>query len=441
VDRKALIVVGGLLALGAFAGLFVTIDPEPRAEVSGTRPVLVAPLEATPFAAQLAALDARIEARRRAAEAEGGSWIHQEFLAVDWVERARLTGDFVDYRHADDALDAAFARAPVGGGPWLARASLDYTLHRLDRVGASLDAAERAAVILPDDQRAIRALRADVAFHRGEYAAALALYEAQLEDARDVAALVAMAQYRWKTGSFDEAEVLLDEAGAASAREGGGIRAWVHLVRATMERERGRLGAAREHVRRGLAAVPGNPMLEAALADLDLREGRLIEARDAYEALVLRSADPAHMDQLARIARARGEEEEFAMWRDRARAIHEERLGTLPVAAYGHAVEHFLELEDDPARAVELAELDRTLRPGGEAQTHLAQAYLRTGRVEDARAIVELCSATPWSTAASHATAALVFEAAGEAERAARERAAAEAIAPGSSDDLEWLRQ
>jgi Tfp pilus assembly protein PilF len=88
---------------------------------------------------------------------------------------------------------------------------------------------------------------------------------------------------------------------------------------------------------------------------------------------------------------------------------------------------------------VHIAEVNVHARPGGEAQTKLAQAYARVGRLADARRVIDATLATAWDTAELHATASIVLAAQGETERAGTERARALAIDPHSIDTLQWL--
>ena len=67
-----------------------------------------------------------------------------------------------------------------------------------------------------------------------------------------------------------------------------------------------------------------------------------------------------------------------------ARKIYEAQLLRFPEAAHDHALGHFLEFGDDPARTVMLAEANHRTRPNAEAKISLARAYLSAGRQGDA---------------------------------------------------------
>jgi Tfp pilus assembly protein PilF len=96
-------------------------------------------------------------------------------------------------------------------------------------------------------------------------------------------------------------------------------------------------------------------------------------------------------------------------------------------------------MDPEPARAVAIAEKNRTIRPDGEARTRLAQAYLRAGRSADARAEIDKVIATSWSSGETWATAALVFGACGDAAASTEASAKAKAIDPFASESVAWL--
>ena len=80
------------------------------------------------------------------------------------------------------------------------------------------------------------------------------------------------------------------------------------------------------------------------------------------------------------------------------------------------------------------------MRPNGEARTRLAQAYLRAGRIGDAKHEIETVLASRWKSGDACATAALVFEAAHDTSAAQSAEAKARAWSPPAIDGLTWLR-
>lgn len=385
-----------------------------------------------PASPELAELDARLQAQERDAERGRGNWLAWEMVALGYMNRAKLSADYDDYARADRALEHAFQNASPGVGPFLTRARFNHTVHRLQRVGADLDALQHA-VLRPDERAAIAHLRADVAFHSGRYDEARRLFEENLARERDVTALVGMAQLLWKTGDFAGAERLVDEASTAADRGDVALRAWVRLVRGTMEIDRGRWDAALAAFRDGLRLQPSSWVFQEHVAEVLMFQGHLEESRLMYVDLVERTGDPEFMNALGEIYERQGNAGESRRWVERAREGYARRLRVLPEATAGHAIEFFL--AHDPARAVAVAELNRDARPGGEAQVKLAEAYLGVGRDADARRVVEAVLATPWNTADLHAVAARAFERTGAPARAAEERRRALALSPHALDD------
>ncbi len=378
-------------------------------------------------------LDQRVEAALRATQQRDDDWLPWQVLANRYSDRARATGDWNDYKRAQDAFERAFAIAPAGAGPHAGRAALNYAMHRLPQVLPDLDAIEHYAMIYPHQRRLVASLRAEVAYHQGRYDDARTMYEANLADERSSENLAAWAQLQWKTNHFDEAVRALDEADAnvrSSATE-----SWLCLVRGLMELDRGRWDDALAAYRSGLGKNPGDHALEEHLAEVLVMKGDDVIALPMYEHLVEATHDPEFMDQLASIHAAHGDHEGTVRWTTRAREGWEARMEIFPEAAYGHALHHWLALERDPDRTVELAEANVAARPNGETKTLLAEAYLAADRAADARRVVEqVLTTTPWSTAELHATASRAYEATGDPAAAARERRLALAINPHAFD-------
>ncbi len=351
--------------------------------------------DSRPYAAVLAEVDGQIEAARALAEAQSDSWMRQEALAGLWMGRARLTGDLEDYGRAEAALDAAFAAAPEGAGPVMSRAQLRFALHRLDEVAADLDAYEQR-VTLDEPQRAeLLRRRANLAFQRGQYSQALAGYEASLVLHPSFAAVCDLAHYRRRTGDYDAAEALYDRAAGLYHGLSPEPVAWLALQRGLLDLDRGQPEAALGHLRDAEAAMPGWWLVEAQLAEVELRLGRAADAEARYRALVERTGNPEIMDKLAALLEAQRDEAGAAALAAEAGALYKAQLERFPEAAAGHAAGHELAF-GAPARAVALAREDAALRPNGEVRLLLAEALLAAGEVEQARAEVEAVLASEW---------------------------------------------
>lgn len=386
------------------------------------------------YAGEVAALDDSLARVRERAAGAPKDWLVRERVAGLHLERARLVGSYDDYAAAEAALAEAFAIAPAGAGPFMTRARLDFALHRNDRVDADLDAAEKAAVIDARERAAIVGLRADLDLQRGRYHAAGEGFVRAAELRRDPTAIARLAQHAWRGGGFDEADRLYAEALAAEVPPS--TRAWLHLMRGLLDLDRGRLEDALRHYREGEAALPGWWLLDEHIAEAEHRLGRVDEARALYEDIVARTENPEFMDALASIARERGEREAAAAWSARARARHVALLERFPEAAAGHALEHFLESGDDPARALALAEANHRQRPNPESARLLAEAQAAAGDLAAARRTIEDALVTPWRSADLFRSAAAIRREGGDAAGAAEALAQARAIDPTTPAEL-----
>lgn len=389
--------------------------------------------DAVRFEDELAAVDQRIAAHRARADASKG-WLVLGSLAEDYLDRARLSGDYDDYAAAEEVLASAFARAPEGAGPFMSRAQLHFTLHRLDAATADLERAAARLMLSDREQAQLAGLRADVAFQRGDAAAALAGFEAALAAGRTPTALARMALYRWKTGDFEAADALYAEALERYDGEDHQPRAWFNLLRGLLDLDRGRDREALAHYRAAEAELAGYWLVEEHIAEIQGRLGEREAAIALYESLVERTQNPEFMDALAELLAEGGDKARAEQLHQRARAAYEGLLVRFPEAAAGHAIDHFLERGDQPARALELAQKNHAIRPNPDAKVLLARAYLAAGDAAQAEATIREALAGPWDFVDLHDAAAEVFAARGLADAAADERAKARALCPSCGD-------
>ncbi|MDP3277796.1 MAG: hypothetical protein Q8Q09_21615 [Deltaproteobacteria bacterium] len=382
-------------------------------------------------ARRVAEIDAEIRSLEIIAGRRADDWMSLETVASLYLRRVSLTSDYEDYGHAEEAIERSFRRGN-GIGPFLLRAQLNYTLHRLDRVGPDLDAILRGVIVRVSTREAVAELRADVLFHSGHYPEARAAYEALVAEDRSPSRLAALAQYRWKTGDFAGADALLVAAHRAAERRSPELRAWLHLVHGLMELDRGRWPDALSHYREGLVLRPGYWLLQEHEAEILTLQGQGERTLPRYVDLIERTNNPEFMDAAAEILEARGDHAGAQRWVARARAVYDARLQRFPEAVAGHAIEHFL--AHDPTRAVSIAEANVRARPGGEAQVHLARALHAVGRHAEAKTVIDRVLASAWRTAELHATASKIFASLGLAPRATEQRARAIALNPHAMD-------
>lgn len=444
--RRALPIAFAMFLAGLVSFLVSRLDhrsPPTTTVARALGPTTTTPAPSPSTLDPIALLDLQIAGYRERAQTRPDDWMDWEFVAIYQMDRARLTGDYTDWRRADDAVTSAF-EAGHGFGPYLTRATLNSALHRIDRVEADLDAVSRGILVSPSESGAVLALRGDARFYAGRYAEARVLYEQQMANTRrGPEALGVLAQLESHTGHFDEAERLLDEAArhpSAQNASGAPVLAWVLSSRARMERDRGRLDDALAAIAAARALTPNDPHLDELAAEIQEAHGDADDALHAFRSVAARTSSPQSLDGAARILVARGDtiaaQELVAL----ARQSYEAQIALLPEAAYGHAIDHWLRLEpEDVDTMIAIAEGNAEARPYGETRVKLAMAYLLAGRIADARAVLDAVLATEWSTADLHGVNAIALERAGQDGSA--ERAVAEAIAPGAMLRLAWLDQ
>lgn len=383
------------------------------------------------FAAQLAAVDRRIAGHHKVAQNNPSSSLAWGRVAELYLTRARLSGDYDDYAKAEEMIAKGFeAGTKAGFGPFMARARLNFTLHRLDRIDADF---ERQTRLPTQDGKEVYGrdlFAANLAFQRGQYAKAEELFVSLVDRMPAMSALSGLALYRWKAAEFDEADTLYRRALEVYDGEETEPAAWIHLQLGLMDLDRGRYDEALAHYREGEALIEGYWLIEEHIAEILTLQGKSEEAKALYLAIVERTGNPEFMDALAELEQAAGHPAEADAWLAKANAKFEAQLSRFPEAAYGHALEHFLAHGDDPAKALDMARRNHALRPNADAKRMLAAALLAAGNTAEAKTVIEEALATPMRSADLHATAAAVYAAAGDAAKAEEQRAAARAINP-----------
>lgn len=388
--------------------------------------------DARNFAAELANIDTEAAAVRARAEAQPKGWMVLEKLAGLHLRRARLSGSYDDYAAAQDALKQAFERAPEGTGPVLTRASLDFTLHRLDPIEADLATYEKIPAFDVATQAHIAGIRGDVAFERGQYEPARELFDAALALDRKPPLLSKLAHWHWRAGEFDEAERLYLEAYGMMPPKALESRAWVHLQLGLMDLDRGRYDDAFAHYRDGTQILGGWWLLEEHIAEIAALKGMDAFALELYDDIIERTGKGEFLDAKAGLLARAGDQAGAQAAIERAAKVFEAELLRFPEASYGHALDHYLEF-GPPERALELATANHQLRPGVPAMISLAEARLGVNDVAGAREIIDQALATTWVSAELSWVASQIYARLGEAERAAALRAEAEVLHPGIS--------
>ncbi|KIG16870.1 hypothetical protein DB30_04032 [Enhygromyxa salina] len=331
-------------------------------------------------------------------QAKPKSWITIEILASAQATRGRLTGGLADYANADASVASAFALAPLGSGPWLTRAHIDFSLHRFALALDALDAAEQR-VIIDDPMRAsIHGLRGELSLQAGDLDLASEL--ADMAEALDPTPTTAArsAQIRWRRGDYAGAEALYLEGLSRYHGLDPSVRAWFHLQLGIMELERADHDAALVHFMDANAELSGYYLVEEHIAEVWALQGRHAESLGLYLDIIDRTGNPEFMDAVAGLHIAAGDPAEANPWIEAATQAYEAQLAAHPELAYGHALGHYIEFGPS-ARAVEIAQANLALRPNGDARAELIRAYLADHRNADALAEAQTLDTDAWRTA------------------------------------------
>jgi tetratricopeptide (TPR) repeat protein len=210
--------------------------------------------------------------RRVAEDPWGGS--DRARLAYLYLQRARETGDFDDFRRAEAAARASVdARGRRNAGGRLALASSLLAQHRF----AEARVAAEALVAAEPESPSARALLAEIQMELGDYAGARDSFGwlGRFED--DLSVAPRLARWEEVQGLTSRARVRLYAARAKAAARGDLPReqvAWFHLRVGDLELRDGRLRQAERAFREGLAAEPGDHRQYAGLARVEAARGR-----------------------------------------------------------------------------------------------------------------------------------------------------------------------
>jgi len=412
------------------------VDPAPQEPAVVISPTLLAAeapaVKSTDVDETLAKLQASTEFYQRRFD-ETGSWMDAETVVEARLARARLSGNIDDYLAAGRALDAAFAGAKPGTGPFLSSAGFNMVVHQIDRSEVSLDQYAKRIWLKDTEKAAIAGLRGDIAFHRGDLVGALAHFEDAEKIDPTTASAGRLANYFLKTGNYEKARSLYELAESRVSSTDAGKRAWAILQRGVVELEAGDLDAALALVDRANSTYSGWYLIEEHLAEITLLKGEAARAIELYKSVISRVPNGEFYAALGDAYTDSGQGELAEGAYTQARAAFERDIAKLPSAASGHAIDFYL--AHDYPRALVLARQNFVLRPGHEARTKLAQALLANGNQPEAIKVLEPTTETHWATVEFLSTAALVFDGR-DAERAAEYRKRAEGIDPASVSGL-----
>ncbi len=214
-------------------------------------------------------------------------------LAALYLQRARETGDFEDYRRAEClARRSLELRVAHNENTYVMLASALLAQHRFVEAYAAARALNARAPGVPGHQ----ALLGEIALELGRYREARALFDSLWPARYELAVAPRLARWAELTGRTDLARRLLDRA-LADAKRRPDLPpeqvAWFHLRVGDLALRHGRLAEAGYAFRAGLIVVPGDYRLLAAEARLAADRGRWRDAIDYGDEAIATLPDPA----------------------------------------------------------------------------------------------------------------------------------------------------
>lgn len=425
--RKWALVLGApLLAVLILTGGEALVGDGPERGAVAAQP-LASGYGPSTYAEALARANRAVDLGLERVANDEAQWLRHESLARGLFLRSRLNGDFSDLAAAVDAVHSALDLAPTSSGPFLSWATIGMSSHRLADTEAALARLDKVAVspTLPE-QSEIAALRGDLAFYRGDMGRAEGAYLRSIRLEESSGASIRMARLAKARADYDEADRWLIRSIASGGAPTPQMVAQVAMHRGGIELARGDHDAARKHFQTADSQWRGYWLAEAHLAQARALDGDLTGAITQLRALARKSNSPEIMDALAMYLRADGKYPESDKWISLSRGLWRERLARLPEAAIGHALEHELAF-GDPGRAVDLAKQNLAIRPYGEADLLMAQAFKKAGDFKRARLHINRAKAKGWVSAPLYAVESEVLSVLGKIDQAnaARDRALA----------------
>ena len=371
-----------------------------------------APVPPSDYDVDLARLERRI--------ADGGA-----ASALLLVERAALTGDPHHARTAAVALDEALARFGPAPALLLARADLDLRQHRLPEARRILDQLEPFA-----GRAAVETLRADIVLQEGRYQEAGRAFTAILDRQRSWETLARLGHLESLRGDAAAADRLFAEAEDELTAKQMRALAWLELQRGRLDLDHGRAGEAEAHYRRAARVYSGYWLVEEHQAELLAVQGRFEEAAALYERLAARTPKPELQQALGDLYAFMGLPERAAPWHERALTAYLDSARRGEVQYLHHLADFYADVRGDGAEALRWARRDLELRRTVPALQGVAWALYRSGRLGEARRVMEEALAPGLEDAHLFSRAAVVLMADGREEEGDRLMARAETLNP-----------
>lgn len=236
-------------------------------------------------------------------------------LASLYAQRARETGAYEDYLRAEREARASLAARPERNAP--ARVALAGALmsqHRFAEARAQADTLFAGEPGRPS----YRSLLGELQMETGDYDGARATFGSLLSSGSNLGVAPRLARWMELTGHTADARLLLHRAAHDAEARGDLPReqvAWFHLREGDLELRNGRLGQAQDAFLAGLRAHPEDYRLLGEMAKVAAARGEWNAALELGGRAIAQVLDPATLAVMSDAALASGDSaraEEYA---------------------------------------------------------------------------------------------------------------------------------
>jgi tetratricopeptide (TPR) repeat protein len=316
--------------------------------------------------------------------------------------RSSLNGNLKELRRVEKLIDCSIECVGPGEDLCLLKANLDFKLHRLAESKRDLACAPALA-----ERKQGRIILADIAFQEGRYKEARAALETLAEEDPAWDVLARIAHIEGKMGDAEKADRLYLEAEDEITAKEMRSFAWVELQRGVLDLSRGRVDDALAHYSCAERAYSGYWLTAEHIGDA-------LRSTAHYERVLAEVDKPEVAQKLGELYHHACGEEFLA----RALSGYLESAERGEVHYYHHLTEYFADVRHEGGEAVKWARKDIALRDNFNTQSALAWALHCAGQSATAVPYIERALASGVRDAGIFNKAAIIFEGAGEREKA-----------------------